>query len=46
TAMFACARIASWSAHRFEELITGQRIIRPAYRPTKLNKKYLPIDRR
>ena len=46
TAMFACARIVGWSAHRFEELITGQRIIRPAYRPTKLNKKYLPIDRR
>lgn len=31
TAIFAIARIAGWSAHRIEELVTGRRIIRPAY---------------
>lgn len=31
TAIFAIARIAGWSAHRIEELVTGERIIRPAY---------------
>lgn len=31
TAMFAIARIVGWSAHRIEELITSNRIIRPAY---------------
>lgn len=31
TAMFAVARIVGWSAHRMEELICTDRIIRPAY---------------
>ena len=31
TAMFAVARIVGWSAHRIEELITNNRIMRPAY---------------
>ena len=31
TAMFAVARIVGWSAHRIEELICTDRIIRPAY---------------
>ena len=31
TAMFAMARIVGWSAHRIEELISSNRIIRPAY---------------
>ncbi|MBR2562425.1 MAG: citrate/2-methylcitrate synthase [Eubacterium sp.] len=31
TAMFAMARIVGWSAHRIEELISSDRIIRPAY---------------
>ena len=31
TAMFAIARIVSWSAHRIEELICMDKIIRPAY---------------
>ncbi len=30
TPIFAVARIAGWSAHRIEELISGGRIIRPA----------------
>lgn len=31
TAMFAVARIVGWSAHRIEELICADKIIRPAY---------------
>lgn len=31
TAMFAIARIVGWSAHRLEELVCTDKIIRPAY---------------
>lgn len=31
TAMFATARIVGWSAHRIEEMICADKIIRPAY---------------
>ena len=30
TPLFACGRIAGWSAHRIEELVSGGRIMRPA----------------
>ena len=30
TPMFAVSRMPGWCAHRFEELVTGKRIIRPA----------------
>ena len=46
TPLFAAARIAGWSAHRMEELLTGNRIIRPAYKSVALPKKYVPIDER
>ena len=32
TPLFAVARIAGWSAHRIEELINANKIIRPAYK--------------
>lgn len=44
TPLFACARIAGWAAHRFEEIVSGKRIMRPAYKTGILNtKKYIPI---
>ncbi len=46
TPIFASARIAGWSAHRIEELITGGKIIRPAYKSIALPKKYVPMDER
>lgn len=46
TALFACARMAGWCAHRMEEMINGKRIIRPAYKAINLNKEYIPIDKR
>ncbi len=39
TAIFAIARIVGWSAHRLEEIITTNKIMRPAYKSVmKLNK--------
>ncbi len=46
TALFACARMAGWCAHRMEEMINGKRIIRPAYKAINLNKGYIPLDKR
>lgn len=34
TPLFACARMAGWAAHRFEEIVSGKRIVRPAYKTT------------
>lgn len=46
TPLFAIARIAGWSAHRIEELINGNRIIRPAYMAVKEQREYIPLDQR
>ena len=32
TPLFACSRMAGWAAHRFEEMVSGKRIMRPAYK--------------
>ena len=46
TPLFAVSRIAGWSAHRIEELITGKRIIRPAYKAIAKRRKYIPLEER
>jgi len=46
TPMFAVSRIAGWCAHRIEELTTGGRIIRPAYRALPTYQTYLPLEDR
>lgn len=46
TPLFAVSRMAGWSAHRMEELMTGGRIIRPAYKAIPKKKKYISISER
>ena len=40
TPIFACARIAGWSAHRIEELINAGKIIRPAYKAIQPEREF------
>ena len=43
TPLFAVARISGWAAHRMEEIITSNRIIRPAYKAIARNKEYVKL---
>lgn len=46
TPIFAIARIAGWSAHRIEELISAGKIIRPAYKAVADRVSYTKINER
>ena len=46
TALFAISRVSGWCAHRMEELISGGRIIRPAYKCVQPEVPYTLMDRR
>ena len=46
TPLSAIARIAGWSAHRMEELVSMDKIIRPAYKSLMVQREYVPRDRR
>ena len=46
TPIFAIARIAGWSAHRIEELISAGKIIRPAYKAVSDRVPYTKINER
>ena len=47
TPLFACARMSGWAAHRFEEIVSGKRIIRPAYKSTRSGKRdYVAMEER
>lgn len=46
TPIFAMARIVGWCSHRIEEITTGGKIIRPAYKSAIKRLKYTPIDQR
>jgi len=44
TPIFAIARIVGWSAHRIEELINVDKIIRPAYNSVMCEREYVPFE--
>ena len=46
TPVFAIARIVGWSAHRMEELINTDKIIRPAYKNVKEEEQYISLGDR
>lgn len=46
TPLFAISRISGWSAHRMEELINGNKIIRPAYKAVLPRREYVPLNKR
>ena len=46
TPIFAIARIVGWSAHRMEELINMDKIIRPTYKNVLPTGKYVPLSER
>ena len=46
TPIFAVARIVGWSAHRMEELVNVDKIIRPAYQSIMTPRDYVPLENR
>ena len=46
TPLFAIARIAGWCSHRIEEVMTSNRIIRPAYKSLNQDRPYVPMSKR
>ena len=46
TPLFATARLSGWTAHRIEELITGKKLMRPAYISVQEHRDYVPISER
>lgn len=46
TPLFATSRIAGWSAHRIEELINSNKIIRPAYKAVSPMRAYTDMENR
>ena len=46
TPLFAIARVAGWCAHRIEEVMTSNRIMRPAYKSLNQSRTYVPMAKR
>jgi citrate synthase len=46
TPIFAMARIAGWCSHLLEEIVSGGRIIRPAYKAVAPRQSYVPLQER
>lgn len=46
TPLFAISRVVGWSAHRLEELASGSKLIRPAYKSVSPVRGYTPLDER
>lgn len=46
TPIFAIARIPGWSAHRLEEILNANKIIRPAYKYVGKHADFIPMPKR
>ena len=46
TPIFAIARVAGWCAHRLEEIVTSNKIIRPGYKSLSRHTNYIPLGLR
>lgn len=46
TPIFAIARVVGWSAHRMEELVNVDKIIRPAYKSVAESREYAALEER
>ncbi|RQD69422.1 MAG: citrate/2-methylcitrate synthase [Tindallia sp. MSAO_Bac2] len=46
TPLFAAARISGWCANRIEQIVSDNRIIRPAYKSVSPKSDYIPMDSR
>jgi len=46
TPLFAISRVVGWSAHRLEELASGGKLIRPAYKSVSPLQEYVPFEDR
>ena len=46
TPMFAIARVSGWCAHRLEEIVTSNKIIRPGYKSLGGHRTYIPLELR
>jgi len=46
TPIFAMSRIPAWGAHRIEEIVSGGRIMRPAFKNVSPRRDYIPLEDR
>ena len=46
TPIFAMSRIPAWGAHRIEEIVSGGRIMRPAFKNVSPRREYIPLEDR
>lgn len=46
TPLFAVSRVVGWCAHRLEEIVSGGKIIRPAYKSVASRREYSPLEGR
>ena len=46
TPIFAMARVVGWCAHRMEQLINEDKIMRPAYKSVSENREYIKLSER
>jgi citrate synthase len=46
TPLFAAARLSGWCAHRLEEIVSGKKLMRPAYNCVQPHLDYVPMGLR